>query len=49
MAQDIRKERITKKEFYAQGGFSNPHLFRLQSHGGAWRYYINHSFGVIAP
>jgi len=46
MAQDIRKERITKKEFYAQGGFSNAKLFRLQSRGGAWRYYINHSFGV---
>lgn len=47
MAQEIRKERITKKEFYAQGGFSNARLFRLQSRGGAWRYYINHSFGVI--
>jgi hypothetical protein len=49
MAQEIRKERITKKEFYAQGGFSNAKLFCLQSRGGAWRYYINHSFGVIEP
>ena len=47
MAQDIRKERITKKEFYALGGFSNSRLFRQQSRGGAWRYYINYSFRVI--
>lgn len=39
MKQEIRKERITKREFYALGGFSNSQLFRLQSRGGAWRYY----------
>lgn len=39
MAQKIRKERITKKEFYDRGGFANSALFRLQSRGGAWRYY----------
>lgn len=39
MAQQIRKERITKVEFYRLGGFSNSQLFRLQSRGGAWRYY----------
>lgn len=39
MAQKIRKERITKVEFYALGGFANSDLFRLQSRGGAWRYY----------
>lgn len=39
MAQKIRKERITKAEFYALGGFANSQLFRLQSRGGAWRYY----------
>lgn len=38
MAQKIRKERITKREFYERGGFSNSDLFRLQSRGGAWRY-----------
>jgi hypothetical protein len=37
--QQIRKERITKVEFYRLGGFSNSQLFRLQSRGGAWRYY----------
>ncbi len=41
MAQKIRKERITKEEFYRRGGFSNPILFRLQTRGGSWRYYVN--------
>ena len=39
MAQKIKKERITKDEFYRLGGFKNSELFRLQSRGGAWRYY----------
>lgn len=39
MKQKIKKERITKVEFHALGGFDNPQLFRLQSRGGAWRYY----------
>lgn len=30
-----RKERIRKDEFDA----GNPDHFKLQSHGGAWRYY----------
>jgi len=34
-----RKVRITKEEFNAAGGFDHPDLFRLQSRGGAWRYY----------
>lgn len=41
MPQKIRKERITKAEWYRRGGFANSALFRLQSRGGAWRYYIN--------
>lgn len=41
MSQKIRKERITKVEFYARGGFANSALFRLQTRGGAWRYYAN--------
>lgn len=41
MAQKTRKERITKADFYKRGGFSNPALFRLQSRGGAWRYYVS--------
>lgn len=41
MAQKIRKQRITKAEWYDLGGFANSALFRLQSRGGAWRYYIN--------
>lgn len=39
MKQAIKKERIRKDEFYRLGGFSNSQLFRLQSRGGAWRYY----------
>lgn len=35
----VRKERITKAEFHAAGGFDNEELFRLQTRGGAWRYY----------
>jgi len=41
MPQKIRKERITKKEFYDRGGFANSQLFRLQTRGGSWRYYVN--------
>lgn len=41
MAQKVRKERITKDEFYKRGGFSNSALFRQQSRGGAWRYYVS--------
>lgn len=33
--------RITgDKEWYDRGGFANPALFRKQSRGGAWRYYV---------
>ena len=39
MPQGIRKERITKKQWHALGGFATPGLFRKQSRGGAWRYY----------
>jgi hypothetical protein len=39
MKQQTKKERITKEEFYRWGGFKNSELFRLQSRGGAWRYY----------
>ena len=31
--------RITKKEWQALGGLSNPHLWRRQSSNGSWRYY----------
>jgi hypothetical protein len=41
MCQKIRKERITKVEWYNRGGFANSALFRKQSRGGAWRYYVN--------
>lgn len=37
--QRERKERITKREWYALGGLANSKLFRKQSRGGAWRYY----------
>lgn len=32
------KQRITKREFYASGGFSNPDLYRVQR-SGRWVYY----------
>lgn len=41
MAQKVRKERLTKREWYDLGGFANSALFRQQSRGGAWRYYRN--------
>lgn len=48
--QKERKKHITKKEFYALGGFANSELFRKQSRGGAWRYYksLDHSTDVKA-
>lgn len=48
MKQQVKKERITKVEFHRLGGFGNPILFRLQSRGGAWRYYqrINQETGM---
>jgi hypothetical protein len=39
--QRERKKRITKREWYDRGGFENSALFRKQSRGGAWRYYVN--------
>lgn len=32
--------RITKKEFYALGGFANSLLFRKADSLGRWRHYI---------
>jgi hypothetical protein len=40
MAQREKKKRTTKREWYNRGGFANSKLFRKQSRGGAWRYYI---------
>ena len=31
--------RITKKEFYARGGFKNSKLFRKADKNGRWLYY----------
>lgn len=47
MAQTTRKERITKKQWYALGGFATPGLFRKQSRGGAWRYYRSLEAGEL--
>jgi hypothetical protein len=41
VAQKTRKQRITKVEWYERGAFANSSLFRQQSRGGAWRYYVN--------
>lgn len=35
------KIRITKKEWYAKGGFKNSNLWRIQSSNGGWKYYEN--------
>lgn len=37
----VGTERISKKLWYALGGFSNNDLFRKQVNG-AWCYYIDH-------
>lgn len=31
--------RITKTEWYDQGGLANSRLWRRQKRGGAWQYY----------
>lgn len=32
--------RITKRKWYALGGFRNSSLFRRANNRGAWRYYM---------
>lgn len=32
--------RITKREWYALGGFANASLYRKQAKRGAWQYYM---------
>jgi hypothetical protein len=32
-------QKISKREWYARGGFSNPDLFR-RMRGGSWSYYM---------
>jgi len=32
--------RVSKKEWYARGGFANSLCYRKQSKWGGWRYYI---------
>lgn len=39
MAQRHRKEGLTKAEWRKLGDLANPDLFRVQSKGGAWRYF----------
>jgi hypothetical protein len=31
--------RLSKKEWYAKGGFTNSKLFRQQQKNGGWRYF----------
>ena len=40
MAQKHRKKRLTKAEWQALGGLANGDLYRKQSKGGAWRYFL---------
>lgn len=35
----MNKERITKNQWLALGGLSNPRLSRKQSKRGGWQYY----------
>lgn len=39
MAQKHRKQSLTKAEYRALGGMANPDLYRVQTKGGAWRYF----------
>jgi len=32
-------QKLTKREWYDRGGFTNPKLFRRQPKGGGWEYY----------
>lgn len=34
----VGQVKISKKEFYLDGGFANPNLFRKQN-GNGWGYY----------
>lgn len=45
MAQRERKRRLTKAEWTAMGGLRNSALYRKQSKGGAWRYYLSLGYG----
>lgn len=38
--QKHRKKRLTKAEWQALGGLANGDLYRKQSKGGAWRYFL---------
>lgn len=38
-------ERLTKREWYAAGGFRNPALFRKADSRGVWRYYRDNARG----
>lgn len=33
--------RVTKREWYHAGGFTNSRCWRRQSKSGAWQYFIN--------
>lgn len=35
----LAASRITKRAWYALGGFRNPRCFRRQRKGGAWHYF----------
>lgn len=43
MARLIGSTRISKREFYRVGGFSNPLCWRRQKRGGAWQYFYRRS------
>lgn len=41
MIQKIAARPLTRKQFYALGGFANPQLFTRQRTNGSRRYYMS--------
>jgi len=37
----MNAERISKRDFYRNGGFANTRLFR-RMRSGSWQYFFNH-------
>lgn len=36
-------EKLSKRDWYARGGFTNSDLFRKATKTGAWQYYRSHT------
>lgn len=42
-------EKLTKRAWYAAGGFRNPALFRRATRSGAWQYFRDTTRADFAP